>query len=323
MAPITETYQTYDAIGLREDLTDVIYDISPTETPFMSGSARGSAKATLHEWQTDALAAVDASNAAVEGEDFDTFPAIVPTVRVGNYTQISNKLVLISGTNDMVDKAGRATEMAYQLAKRSKELKRDMETMALENTAGDAGSATTARVIAGLGAWVKTNDNFGAGGASPVYTSGVPAAGRTDGTVRPFTEVLLKGVLQQVWDSGGDLVNLMLGPINKQNMSLFAGVATKTFNRDAEVPTAVVAAADVYVSDFGVLSVFANRFQRERDGWVWDPAFTSLNFLRPFRSSPLAKTGDAEKRLLLVEWTLKVRNEAALGLVADLDSILQ
>ena len=133
---------------------------------------------------------------------------------------------------------------------------------------------------------------------------------------------LLKDVLQSVWDSGGDLVNLMLGPVNKQNMSAFSGIATKTFNRDAEVPTAVIAAADVYVSDFGVLSVFANRFSRERDAIVWDPAFTSFNFLRPFRSVPLAKTGDAEKRMLLVEWTLKVRNEAALGIIADLDSVI-
>ena len=321
-SPIIETYQTYDSIGLREDLTDVIYDISPTDTPFMSGSARGSAKATLHEWQTDALEAVDGANAHIEGDDIDTFPAVVPTVRVANFLQISRKLVLISGTLDVVDKAGRATEMAYQLAKRSKELKRDMETIATSNQGGDAGSSTTAREMAGLIAWIKTNTNFDATtGADPVYTSGVPAAGRTDSSaVRDITEVILKDVLQQVWDSGGDLVNLMLGPVNKQNMSAFAGIATKTFNRDAEVPTAVIAAADVYVSDFGVLSVFANRFQRERDGIVWDPAFTSFNFLRPFRSVPLAKTGDAEKRMLLVEWTLKVRNEAALGILADLDN---
>jgi len=323
MAVITETYQTYDAIGLREDLTDVIYDISPTETPFMSGSAKGSAKATLHEWQTDALEAVDATNHHIEGDDIAAFPAAVPTVRVGNYSQISRKLVLIAGTLDTVDKAGRATEMSYQLAKRSKELKRDMETIALSNQFGVAGDSSTARELAALGSWVKTNDNFAGDGASPVYTSGVPAAGRTDGTIRAFTEVILKDVLASVWDEGGDLVNLMLGPINKQNMSTFSGIATKTFNRDAEVPTAVVAAADVYVSDFGVLSVFANRFQRERDGWVWNPAFTSFNYLRPFKSTPLAKTGDAEKRMLLVEWTLKVRNEAALGLCADLDSTLQ
>ncbi len=323
MAAIIETYQTYDAIGLREDLTDTIYDISPTDTPYMSGSARGSAKATLHEWQTDALEAVDGGNAHIEGDDIDTFPAVVPTVRVGNYTQISRKLVLIAGTLDTVDKAGRATEMAYQLAKRSKELKRDMETIALANAGGVAGDSTTARVTAGLGAWVVSNENFGAGGSGSGHTTGVPAAGRNDGTVRPFTEVILKDVLEQVWTAGGDLVNLMLGPINKQNMSTFAGIATKTFNRDAEVPTAVVAAADVYVSDFGVLSVFANRFQRERDGWVWNPAFTSFNFLRPFKSTPLATTGDAQKRMLIVEWTLKVRNEAALGINADLDSILQ
>lgn len=321
MTIVAETFLTFDAIGLREDLTDTIYDISPTDTPFMSGSARGSASATLHEWQTDTLESVDGSNAHLEGDDIATFPAIVPTVRVGNYTQISRKLVLIAGTLDTVDKAGRATEMAYQLAKRSKELKRDMETIALANAIGVAGDATTARVSAGLGAWVKTNTDFGATGSDPTYTSGVPNDARNDGTPRAFTEVILKSVIEQVWDSGGELVNLMLGSFNKQAMSAFTGVATKTFNRDAEVPTAVIAAADVYVSDFGVLSVFANRFQRGKDGWVWNPAFTSFNFLRPFKSTPLATTGDAQKRMLIVEWTLKVRNEAALGLCADLTTV--
>lgn len=323
MAAIVNTYQTYTAIGQREDLTDVIYDISPTDTPFMSNGGRGSMKATLHEWQIDSLGAVDTANAHIEGDDITSFPVTAVTTRVGNYSQISRKLVLIAGTLDAVDKAGRNTELAYQLAKRSAELKRDMEAIALENIGGAVGTAGAARTMATLGAWVKTNTVIGATGGDPVYTSGVPGAARTDGTVRAFSETLFKSVLQQVWSSGGNLRFAMFGPVNKQNASQMAGIATATYNQSAAVATKIIGAADVYVSDFGVISLVANRFQRERDGWVLDPEYYSFNFLRSFRQEQLAKTGDAEKRMLLVEWTLKVRNEAALGLVADLNSTVQ
>ncbi len=195
MAIITNTFTRFDAKGLREDLADVIFNISPEETPFVSSLRRGRAKQTLHEWQTDSLAAVDTDNAQIEGDDITTFPAVAASVRVGNFTQISRKLLILSGTLEEVDKAGRRSELAYQLAKRGSELKRDMEAIALENIGGDAGSSSAARKLATLSAWVKTNDDFGAGGASPTYVSGVPGAARTDGTQRAFTETLLKTVI--------------------------------------------------------------------------------------------------------------------------------
>jgi hypothetical protein len=321
MAAVTNTYQTFTAIGQREDLTDVIYDISPTDTPFMSNAGRGSMKGVLHEWQTDSLGAVDTANKHIEGDDISSWPATAVTTRVGNYSQISRKLVLIAGTLDAVDKAGRNTELAYQLAKRSAELKRDMEAICLENLGGAAGTAGAARSMATLGAWVKTNTNKGAGGGDPAYTSGVPGAARTDGTQRNITEALFKDVLQQVWASGGDLRFAMFGPVNKQNASSqFAGIATQTYNQSAAVATKIIGAADVYVSDFGVISLVPNRFQRERDVWVLDPQYFAVNFLRSFRQMELAKTGDAEKRMLLVEWTLKITNEAALGGLFDLNT---
>lgn len=323
MAAVVETYQTYDAVALREDLTDAIYDISPVDTPFMSNGGRGSAKATMHEWQTDALAAVDTGNKHIEGDDITTFPAVSPTTRVGNYLQISRKLVLISGTLDAVDKAGRNKELAYQLSKVSAELKRDMEAIALENIGGAVGDSTTARQMATMGAWLKTNISKGSGGGDPSYTSGVPGAARTDGTLRAFSETLFKDVLQQAWASGGSLKLAMFGPINKQNASQMAGIATQTYYQTAAVDTKIIGSADIYVNDFGTLSIVANRFQRERDGWVLDPAYYSFVFLRNFRQEKLAKTGDAEKRQLIVEWSLKVRNESALGLVADINSTVQ
>lgn len=325
MTTFAVTYQTYQGIGLREDLTDVIYDISPTDTPFMSNGGRGSMSATLHEWQTDELDAVDTANAHIEGDDIQSgdIAAADPTVRVGNYSQISRKLVSVSGTMEAVDKAGRNSELSYQLAKKSAELKRDMEAISLENIAGAVGGAAVARQMATLCTWIVTNESRGVGGSGSGHTSGVPSAIATDGTIRPITEVLFKDVAQQVWEEGGTLKMAMAGPVNKQNISQFAGIATQTFNLNSPVQSVIIGAADVYVSDFGNLSIVANRFQRERDCWFLDPDFYSFNFLRSFRQIQLAKTGDAEKRELLVEWTLKIRNEKALGVLADLDSVVQ
>jgi hypothetical protein len=320
--PITNTFTRFDAQGLREDLSDIIYDVSPMDTPVVSGSAKGRARQTLVEWQTDDLAAADTENKHNEGADITEFPAVSATVRVGNYTQISRKLLILSGTLEAVDKAGRRSELAYQLAKRGRELKRDMESIILANQGGDAGGTATPRAMATLGAWLKSNVSLGDAGGNPVYTSGVPSAPRTDGTQRAFTETIHKDVIQQVWESGGnvDAINVFLGPVNKQVASGFTGVVTRNFdisNAPAR-PTAVIAAVDVYVSDFGTVRLHPSRFQRERDAWYLDFEYLSIDALRPFHTIRLAKTGDAEKRMLLQEWSLRVKNEAALGLAADL-----
>lgn len=322
MAIVANTFTRYDANGLREELSDVIFNISPEKTPFVSGARRGRVDQTLFEWQTDSLASVDTGNAQLEGDDISSFPAVDATVRVGNYTQISRKLLAISGTEEVLDKAGRDSELAYQLAKRGAEIRRDMEGIALENIGGDAGGTATARQTATLGAWLKTNVDFEGTGGNPTYTSGVPGAARTDGAKRAFTETILKNVMESCFTEGAEPSTLMVGPFNKQAVSDFSGVVTRNFdmsNVDPS-PTAVIAAVDVYVSDFGTLKVIPNRFQRERDAWFIDFEFVEIDFLREFNTVELAKTGDAEKRMLLAEWGLRVDQEAALGLAADLNT---
>ena len=323
MSQTSNTFDTYNAKGIRESLSNVIYNISPEETPFMSNIGRENVKNTYFEWQTDSLASASTTNAQVEGDDIAAYDSTAATVRLGNYTQISNKTLLISGTLESVDKAGRRSELAYQLAKRSAELKRDMESIMLTNQAnaqGSAGVSSALRKTGALLAYLKTNTDKGTGGADPSYTT-TPNATRTDATAanqRTFTETILKSVIQKVWTEGGTPKVLMVGPVNKQRVSSFAGIAEirreVTGNRQATI----IGAADVYVSDFGSVSVVPNRFQRERDAFVLDPEYASVCYLRPFQTVELAKTGDAEKRMILVEWGLKVHTEKAHGLAADL-----
>lgn len=325
MSAITNTYTRFDAKGVREDLSNVIYQISPEETPFMSNVGRENVKNTYFEWQTDSLAAAVTTNAQIEGDDITSFTAATATTRVGNYTQISRKDVIISGTLESVDKAGRRSELSYQMAKKSAELKRDMETTMLANQAAAAGSTSSARKTGALLAFITSNTSIGSGGGDPSYTT-VPDAARTDATttnLRSFSETLLKDVIQQVWTEGGTPSMVMAGPVNKQNLSKMAGIASQRFNATGAKPSTIIGAADIYVSDFGNVTIVPNRLQRERDVFVLDPQYAAVAYLRPFQTVELAKTGDAEKRMLLVEWGLKVQNEKAQGLVADLNSTIQ
>ena len=309
------TFTAHSAIGQREDLTDIIYNISPTETPFMSSIGKTKATAVYHEWQTDSLAAATTANAAIEGADA-TSATLSPTVRLGNYTQIIQKTVQVSGTLDTVNKAGRKSEKAYQLAKASAELKRDLETILLANQGRSAGSSTIARKLGSILSWIKTNSDFGSGGADPA-TIGVST--RTDGTQRTFTETLLKTVVSEVYVSGGSPKILMVGAAGKQKVSSFAGIAAQRYMAPSNTPTTIVGAADVYMSDFGTMSVVPNRFMRTRDALILDPEYASLAYLRPFQTNDLAKTGDSENTQILAEVTLEVKNEAAHGIIADLD----
>jgi hypothetical protein len=312
-------YNAHTAIGQREDLTDVIYNISPTETPFMSSIGKTKATAVYHEWQTDSLAAATTANAAVEGADASD-ATLAPTTRLGNYTQILQKTIKVSGTLDTVNKAGRKSEKAYQLAKASQEIKRDLETVMLANQGRDAGSSnSTPRKMASLLSWITTNSSVGSGGADPT-TIGVST--RSDGTQRTFTEALLKTVVASVFDSGGMPSVLMVGSAGKQKVSSFAGIGATRFNVTGAKPSTIIGAADIYVSDFGNMSVVPNRFMRTRDALILDPEYAAVAYLRPFQTNELAKAGDSDKTQILVECTLEVKNEAAHGIVADLDMSL-
>jgi hypothetical protein len=315
MTIVANTFLTYNAKGIREDLANVIYSISPETTPFVSNVGKGSISNTAFDWQTDALAAAGA-NAALEGDD-TTFAAVTPTVRLQNYAQISNKNVIISGTEEKVNKAGRKSELAYQIARRGAELKRDIEFIALNGQAAVAGNSTTARTTGSLPAFLKTNTNKAGDGVDPVYTT-IPDDTRTDGTQRDFTEVILKDVIQQVWTEGGMPKILLVGPVNKQKASAFTGIAAQRYNAEGAKASTIVAAADIYVSDFGNVSIVASRFQRERDAFVVDPEYASIDYLRPMQTIDLARTGDAEKRLMLCEWGVRIHTEKAHGIAADL-----
>jgi len=317
MTIVTNTFTTFDAKGIREDLSNIITNIAPEDVPYMSNIGRQSISNTLFEWQTDTLASA-AANKQIEGDDISSFDAVVATVRLQNYAQISRKTIVLSATEEVVNKAGRRSELAYQIAKRGSELKRDQEFTMLNGAVAAAGSTSVARGTASLGAFIKTNVDMQTNGVNPSYST-LPNSARTDGNVRTFTETILKNVIQQVWSAGGTPKILMTGPVNKQRVSGFAGIASSRFNIDGGVkPATIIGAADVYVSDFGNVQVVPNRFQRERDAWVLDPEYAKVTTLRPYQQIELAKTGDADKRLLLVEFGHLVLAENAHGLAADL-----
>lgn len=315
-APLTNTYQTYDARGLKEDVSDIITNISPEDTPYMSNIGRGKARNTFHEWLQDSLAAAADDNAQVEGFEADN-DAPTPAVRIGNYCQIGAKVVSVSGSLEAADKYGRSSEEAYQKAKVSAELKRDIESSLLANNAAVAGTSTTARVTAGLPAFLKTNTVFESAGSDPVYTN-IPTDARNDGTQDAFAEADIKEAMREAWAEGGKPTMLLVGSFNKQAASTFDGVATKTFYQSAVAATKIIGAADVYVSDFGTLTIVPSRFQRGRDAFLIDPEYASVDYFRPFEMEKLAKSGDAERWLLTVEYCHKVHQEAAHAGIYDL-----
>lgn len=315
MALPANTFNVPSAIGNREDLSDMIYRIDPTDTPFMTGVDKEKATAVLHEWQTQALAAADNTNAQLEGDDAVTV-AVTPTVRLNNRTQISSKTARVSGTQQAVEHAGRDDEMAYQEMLKGLELKRDIETILVgTNQAKVTGAAATAPKTASILSWIGTNDDFGATGASPTTLDG--AATRTDGTQRAFKESQLKTVLAACWEQGGKPETIFTGSFNKQTFSTFTGRSTPMEQASSKK---IVASVDAYESDFGKLKVVANRFQRSRDVLVLEMDKWALAHLngRNMISIPLAKTGDSERRMVITEYCLVSRNEKASGGVFDL-----
>lgn len=315
MAVDAATFLTYSAIGNREDLSNIIYNIDPTETPFISGIEKGKASAVLHEWQTQALAAASSTNSVLEGDDA-TSDTATPTTRLGNILQIQDKVARVSGTQRKVDHAGRDDELDYQVMLRGKELKRDMETTALANQGKNAGAPATPRALGAVLAWIYSNTSKGTNGSDPSSLGG-GASTRTDGTMRAFTEALLKGVLQSAWNNGGDPDTIMVGGFNKQQFSTFTGRSTPMEESKSKK---IIASVDAYESDFGKLKVVPNRFQRARDVLVLQMDMWKMISLRNMEATPLAKTGDSDRKQILTEWTIEACNEKASGGVFDVTS---
>lgn len=328
MAQPSNTFETFDAVGNRETLADIISMITPEETPFLSMLPTEKVTGIHPEWQTDELAAPSTSNNVPEGNSW-TFTAVTPTTRVGNYCQISEKTLQISNTQEVVAKAGRKSEIARELMKKGRELKTDQEVILLSNQASSAGSGNgaTNRTLGGFRAWLASNDNLGSGGASGGFNSStgiVDAA--TNGTQRAFTKTLLDDDVRTTFVNGGNPRRILLSPYNKTVFSSFmsnADVAQQRYAAPKESQTTIIAAADVYLSDFGTLTVEFDRQMARvgasacRNVFLIDPTMAAIGVLRPVQQRKPETTSDSEQRVLNVEYTLIVKNEKAHGVIAD------
>ena len=329
MAVPANTRQTYGAIGIREDLSNIIYNISPMDTPFLNGCGRGTADNTLFEWQTDELTAA-AMNTQVEGWDYASTAASEPR-RLTNYTQISATQVQSSGTAEAVDFAGRKSTQAYQLAKRAKEMKRDMEFMLLMGTVKDAGGAAAARFTGGYPTWVGTNVI----GTTPIIAASTGlglvnngAAGYPDGTTTSLTGgadtaitlAMINSVISRIWDLGGSPDTILCKSDVKQTISsgTVGGSVVADLFKDvgsSDKPATAVNAIDVLVTDFGTFKVVPDRFLPDGNCDILDFDLWSVDYLRPFRTETLAKSGDSVKQLLLAEYGLRAKNGSGSGQV--------
>ncbi len=332
----TNAYVTFSSVGIREDLEDMIYDISPTETPIMSAIARLKATQKTHEWQIDKLAAASATNSVIEGDD-PTADAASPTNRLKNYTQLMDKVVVISSTNEASNQAGRESEMAYQMAKRSKELKRDVEAAIGQNNAGTLGSSASAALMASLESWLAysgtqaatiqtangTSVGEGSAQTTPGFTTanGVPVTAPTDSTsTGSLSEAVFKGCIANAWEQGGDPRLIIAGPRVKAAIaSKFTGIATR-YRSVGQGQADIIGGADLYVSDFGEHKLVPSRFVRSTTLFGIDPDYLGIAYLQSFKDVPLAKTGHSEKRMLSVECTLVVKNPFAHFKIGDISA---
>lgn len=322
MTQPTNTFDSYDAVGNREDLQDKIYMVSPEKTPILSALRRFTATQRLHEWQRDTLATPNKDNAVIEGDD-RTGTALTPTQRVANTVQLFDTVAVVSSTQAKTKSAGRSSEMKYQISKKMVELKRDVEAMILSDNVAVQGNSTTARKSAGLGAMIYTNVSHGGAGATPAHTSGLATTAQTAGTNRAFTETLLKTVLQSIFNNSGEMPPMIsLTASHKGTFSAFAGIAANRHNVDRKSQGAIIGGADIYASDFGPLVAVPNYIQTTANAntaFILNPEHAGVAYLGGgFQSDPLAKTGHTDKELVSAEACLVVTSETAHGKVANL-----
>ena len=308
MAKVTNAFDTYSATADREDLSNIIYNISPMQTPFMSSIGTRNVKNVVFDWQTEVLP-TPSSSGELEGFELSR-SAATATVRESNVCMISKRDATVSGSQEVSDAAGKRSEMAHQLALMAKALKRDMEEALCQKNAKTTGNASTARKTGGFESWIETNVSRGKNGAG----AGNGAA-PTDGTQRALTESLLKDVLQLSFENGGEPSLAICGPHNKQVISGFSGRSSARQMIDANT---VEASVSIYSSDFGELQIVPSNRSRERSLLLVDPEYAKVAYLRNFQTVDIATIGDAETKMIVVEYGLEVSNEAAHGVVADL-----
>lgn len=321
MAVPSGTFQRTGKVAVREDLHETISNIAPTATPFISNIGSGTAKNTYVEWLTDTLASADSNNAVINGDDV-TNDTLTDAVRLANYTQLMDKVVGISSTTQAVNAASDQNKMSYQLLKKSKELKRDMEKRACDNKAAVPLADGTAGQTAGAVAFIRTNGSRGVGGSAATLsgtTSGYVNAAATNGTLRTVTEAMLKDAIQDAWNEGGEPTMAIMSGSIKQTFSGFSGIAQQRRDTGNKAAT-IIGAADVYVSDFGEISFVPSRFTTGRDVMVIDPSLWTVLYLQRFKTEDLAKTGHSDRKMLSVEWTLKCANELGNANIADVQA---
>jgi hypothetical protein len=311
MAQPSNTFDSYDAVGIREDLSDVIYNVSPEETPFYSKSGKTTAKNTLTEWQTDSLRS-SAANAHIEG-DATAAEARTATSRLGNYTQIFKNAVVVPDTDEGLNKAGRAKEVAYQTLKIAKEQKLDIEKALFDNNARAAGSSTAARELAGAPVWLTTNTVAGSGGAD---ATGDGSDARTDGTQAAFSQANFDTVMQSIWVAGGKPDTVYLSAFQ---MNVALGFTGNNNQRSAVQAgdEKVIKSLAVYVTPWGSIEFAPSRENRSRDVFIMQDNMWEVATLRGTKNVALAKTGDNTTRQVVTELTLCAKNEAANGMIAD------
>lgn len=310
MAKVTNAFDTYSATANREDLSDIIYNIDPTDTPFVSSIGRRNVSNITFDWQTEELPSVDGDNAQLEGFELSR-AAATATTRLSNVCQISKRDATVTGSQNTANAAGKAKEMAHQMALVSKALKRDVEKVLVGKQGRSNGDATTARKTRALESWLATNVLRNGVGADAANENSAP----TDGAERDLTETLVKEAMQTAYINGAEPTILMVGPVNKLQVSKFAGRSGTNVNVSQNTVTSNVT---VYASDFGDLKVVVNRWQRERTAFLLDPQYAAVAYYRNFQRTPIAKIGDADTEMIVVEYGLEMKNEKAHAAIADI-----
>jgi hypothetical protein len=313
MAKVTNAFATYSATANREDLSNVIYNIDPFDTPFMSSIGRRNVSNRIFDWQTESLPAVDAANAQEEGFELSR-SASTATVRLNNTTQISARDATVAGSQEAANAAGKRSEMAHQMALVSKALKRDMESILCGNQARVAGNDSgTARKTRALEHWLTTNVSYGTNGANPVSET----AALTDGTLRTLTETMFNDRLEAAYTNGAEPTVALVGPALKRKISAFTG------RSGSQIPVSkgeVVNSVDLYRSDFGDIRVQPSRWVRTRTVFLLDPEYAAVAYYRPFSTVDIAKIGDADTKMIVVEYGLEMKNEKAHAKIADVQA---
>ena len=322
MAQVANTFVSTSAVGNREELSDVVNRITPEDTPIYSMIRKGSCKTTHPEWEYDELAAPGA-NAQLEGDEYN-FGAVATPTRVGNYTQILRKSFIVSNTQEASDNAGQNEKVKEQKLKKGIEIRKDVEFAIVDNNASVSGAT---RELGGLPSWIATNVSRGATGANGGFSQGTGlTVAATNGTQRAFTKALLDDTLQSAYQQGANVTHASMSPYAKRVFTTFMSDANVASFRYAASGSSnsIVATADVYEGDFGKVMMVPNRVQASsaslaRNIFLIDPDMLEFSWLRKIaEDKDLAKTGDAQKRVLIGEGTLKVKNEKGLGVIADI-----